>query len=363
VARLAEHMQVLAERVEGSHGAEREKLVFEAAAHGVAEVLGATRASLLMLNEAGDALDVASIVGSTLPIEELPAVPLGEGVAGLAFENASPVVVESLDEAPHFALRAKREGYASKSFTIAPVSRDGDRLGLLCAADRSDGGTFGSGDAGLMRVLALQISELLAVGGQYPASGEAEVTAPLELEETSDGDAELARVVCDVCAHEVEPEPLLRAALGALSRELSAAPVSIFLFDPESGMLRLEAECDGGAREERASLSPSGGLTGVVFASGQLVAASHPGDDPRFDPESDTPADGVATPLLCVPLVLRGKVVGVFRAFLDDRAVASARTGEVLKAALSALIRNVLLYRSLVASIDEVAEARRSAKR
>ena len=40
---------------------------------------------------------------------------------------------------------------------------------------------------------------------------------------------------------------------------------------------------------------------------------------------------------------------------------ASARTGEVVAAALSAAIRNVLLYRSLLEAVDDVARARREA--
>ena len=52
----------------------------------------------------------------------------------------------------------------------------------------------------------------------------------------------------------------------------------------------------------------------------------------------------------------------MFRAFLPADAEVSARTGEVLAAALSAAVRNVLLYRSLVETIEEVAEARREAR-
>jgi hypothetical protein len=59
---------------------------------------------------------------------------------------------------------------------------------------------------------------------------------------------------------------------------------------------------------------------------------------------------------------LRGKVVGVLRAFLQEGGEASARTAEVLGAALSAAVRNALLYRSLVEAIEEVAEARRAAR-
>ncbi len=59
---------------------------------------------------------------------------------------------------------------------------------------------------------------------------------------------------------------------------------------------------------------------------------------------------------------MRGKVVGLCRAFLPGDVTASARTGEALAAALSAAVRNVLLYRSLVESIEEMAEARREAR-
>jgi hypothetical protein len=52
--------------------------------------------------------------------------------------------------------------------------------------------------------------------------------------------------------------------------------------------------------------------------------------------------------------------MGVVRVFPEDGAKVSARSGEVISAALSAAVRNVLLYRSLLESIDEVAKARQS---
>ena len=141
---------------------------------------------------------------------------------------------------------------------------------------------------------------------------------------------------------------------------MPAAPVSLYLCAAD-GSLRLEGECDGGIRSDRESLPLGRGLTGVVLETGHLVAAPMPAEDPRFDPEVDTPADGVAGPLLCLPIVLRGKRVGLFRAFTEDATRVSPRTGEVLTAALSAAVRNMLLYRSLIESIDEVAEVRRAA--
>jgi GAF domain-containing protein len=96
--------------------------------------------------------------------------------------------------------------------------------------------------------------------------------------------------------------------------------------------------------------------------AGHLVATDHPDKDPRFDPEVDTPADASIRPLICVPLQMRGKILGVMRAFPSGEVPASARTAEVLAAAMSAAVRNVLLYRSLLESIDEVARVRRGSR-
>ena len=45
-----------------------------------------------------------------------------------------------------------------------------------------------------------------------------------------------------------------------------------------------------------------------------------------------------------------------------QRSPAPPRTAEVLAAAFSAAVRNVLLYRSLLQSIEEVAEARKQSR-
>jgi hypothetical protein len=63
-----------------------------------------------------------------------------------------------------------------------------------------------------------------------------------------------------------------------------------------------------------------------------------------------------------LPLRFRGRVLGVCRLFTPDPAALSPRGAEGLGAALSAAIRNVLLYRSLVESIEEVAQVRREAQ-
>ncbi|MEM9176188.1 MAG: GAF domain-containing protein, partial [Myxococcota bacterium] len=228
-------------------------------------------------------------------------------------------------------------------------------------------------ETNVLRLLGMQISEFLAADPEVErllASaqvGDVEGVAmdgvgTLDLLDSVDGDAEIAQAICEAVAAEVEPTRVLGSALQAVATRLRAAPVALHLANPEGSELVLEVQVDGGVAEDRPRLALDRGLSGAVFQTGQLVASPDPDQDPRFEAAVDTPEDGLTRPLLCVPIRLREKVVGVLRVFLDAWAPASPRTAEVLGAAFSAAVRNVLLYRSLLQSIEEVAEARKNAR-
>jgi DNA-binding response OmpR family regulator/putative methionine-R-sulfoxide reductase with GAF domain len=360
VERLAAELEALSERAVEAGSDERDAVVAQGLVQLTAELLEAGRTSLLRLVAEGDALEVAALHGQPAGragSAEFDRIAPGEGVAGAVFELGEAVLVEDIVEDARFAEFARAEGYASRSFAIAPLLGGGQLRGLLCAADRPGGARFGEEDAVLLRLLAAHAVELLREGaGPVAADAAADPSEPL------DGDAELARAICDAITNEVEPEQLYQAALRPVEKQLAAAPVSLYLIDAEHGTLRCEASRDGGEREDRPELPVGVGLSGTVMQTGRMVATDEPELDSRFEAAVDTPLDGEVGPIVCAPLLLRGKVVGVFRAFPRDGAETSARAAEVVAAALSAAVRNALLYRSLLESIDEVAEVRRSAR-
>jgi GAF domain-containing protein len=286
-------------------------------------------------------------------------------VAGVALARAEPILVADVAADGRFPDRSPERGYDSGSFAVAPLVAGSRTLGVLCATDRREG-PMGADDLALLRILAQQVARLL---DRPEAAEEPEALAELEeapeLEALPGGDARgaaLVRAICDAVTAEVEPGRILQAALKQVGEALTAAPVSLFLATGQSGELVREAEWDGGAAGDRARLPAGAGLTGSVFQSGGIVASDAPARDPRFAPAVDTPASGAAGPLLCGPIRFRGKTLGVFRAFPSNARDAAPALGELLSAALSAAVRNVLLYRSLVQTIEEVAAARRGAK-
>lgn len=340
---------------------ERADVLAAPVAEAVAQTLGAGRTSLMLLDAGVGELRVAGATGHELRPDEMDRVRVGEGVAGRVLAANEALAVEDAQQDRRFRDCAVPSRYRTASFVLAPIQGPAHPVGVLCATDRADPPVFGEDDLTLLRLLALGVGPLLALpqkAGPPPAQAPGEAGPGPSL----DGggvDAELAREVCEAVTAEVQPDRLYAAALEPVARILPAAPVSLYLFDPESGELALEAQHETGVGD-RARLARGRGLTAGVAESGWLVASDRPEGDPRFDPAVDTPEDGVPGPFLCVPLRLRGKVLGVLRAFPRDGASASPRTAELLGAAFSAAVRTVLLYRSLLDSVDEVAEARRA---
>jgi hypothetical protein len=229
----------------------------------------------------------------------------------------------------------------------------------LCAADRRGDGVFGEEDLALLRLLAGQAARWLD-----PRTPPIPQAAPPEAPAAAagmDADAELLRAIADGMTREIEPARLLAASLRPIARATSARAVSLYLIDHTSGRLVCEAQCEG-TDVDRAELPRDAGLTGGSLSSGAIVATDRPDRDPRFDPDVDTPEGGTPGPMIVIPLRVRDRGLGVARVFPAASVGASARLGELLAAPLSAATRNVLLYRSLLDSVDDVARARREAE-
>lgn len=369
IDRLVESMERLSQLVRWAAPPERAEVLRRGIVDAAATVFEAGRVSLMLADEERTWLAVVACRGIDIARETLVPRKVGEGAAGRCFAESSVICVADVDRDPRFAGRGMGH-YRGGAFAVVPLVCLGEPVGVLCLTDTSDEQGFSSDEANVLRLLGMQVSEFLAADPEVERILEAASTLGTEGISGSlsrsllrpDGDAELARAVCEAAAAEVEPGRVLRKALGSIARALGAAPVALHLQAPDGVTLRREAEVDGSVCGDRETLPSDRGLTAVVCQTGGIVATPTPADDARFDPRVDTPADGAVRGLLCVPVKLRDKVVGVLRVFFEDGGRPSPRTGEVLSAAVSAAVRNVLLYRSLLQSIEELAAARREAR-
>jgi DNA-binding response OmpR family regulator len=318
----------------------------ESLAERAAELLGAGRTSLLLLDGEG-ALRVAAIRGGDHAASDLGRVPIADSVAGLALDAEEGLRIDDVDRDARCAGRARRGRYGSRSALLVPLRGASGALGVLCATERPESSPFTAEDLVLARLLALAAAPRFE-----PAPAGVGTDDALRVD--------LARGIGEALTTQIEPLPLLQAALQQVADLLPAAPVSLYLVDARAGTLALEARSEG-ARADRPSLPRDRGLVGDVLRTGRLVAEERPEAEPLFAADVDSPEDGVAGPLYCVPIAIRGRALGVVRAFVAPGRGVSSRTAEVISTALSAAVRNVLLYRSLLESIDDLARARREA--
>jgi len=366
IDRLVTGMERLSQLVRLASPEERVAVLRQGIVDSASAVLETARVSLMLADENCEWLSVVATRGVEVSLETLTARKVGEGASGLCFREGTVICVSDVDLDARFSGRGPGE-YEDTAFAIVPLICLGVSVGVLCLTGSEDPECLSANESNVLRLLGMQISEFLAADPeverllQTASAMTAEGITTLETV-TTDGDAELARVVCEAVAAEVEPERVLRGAMTAVAQQLSAAPISLYLLSPDRTSLEVEAEVDGGIVGDRETLPTDRGLVGHVIQSGQLVAVEEASSDVRFDADVDTPSDGLARPYLVVPIKLRNKVVGVLRVFLEEGRPASPRTAEVLAAAFSAAVRNVLLYRSLLQSVDEVARARRDAR-
>jgi DNA-binding response OmpR family regulator len=336
-------------------------------AEAASRLLDAGKTSVLLREPAGDRLRVAAAIGRKDP-SALDAVPIGGGVAGRAVAQGAAIVVDDAATDPRFGA-SDPERYDSGAFVVMPLGRGADAFGALCATDRRDGAGFGEEDVALLRLLALALAPALdptepLLEHDMVPEALAELTGGAPARPLSaSADADLARAVCEAMTAEVEPERMLRAALGAVATQLDASPVSVYLLDAATGKLRREAQVPEQGAGDREQLPSDAGLMAIAFSDGRAIESDGPGRDPRCDAAVDSAQEGVARPHWVLPLRFRGRTLGVCRIFpRAGTAALDEDSADLLGAALSAALRNVLLYRSLVESIEEVAQVRRESQ-
>ena len=114
-------------------------------------------------------------------------------------------------------------------------------------------------------------------------------------------------------------ERLLQSIVDATARLFDAEASSIALFETDPD--RLEFRVAAGAQGAGAiglSVPPNQGIAGYVFSTGQAIALSDVGSDPRFDRRTAERTGYVPRSIAAVPLVDEAGTVGVLQV-LDKR--------------------------------------------
>lgn len=140
----------------------REIEIAAATVRAAADLLDATKTSLMRLDEQGEMLRVVAVHGRKRDPDRMDGVRLGDDVAGRVAATGEPLLVEDTDRDVRFSGRGTNQRYTSRSFLVVPLAGLRGRPGVLCATDRRGDLSFGSEELATLTVLAAQVGELLA---------------------------------------------------------------------------------------------------------------------------------------------------------------------------------------------------------
>ncbi len=157
---------------------------------------------------------------------------------------------------------------------------------------------------------------------------------------------------------ELHLRDLLGAMMERVRTALEADASSVMLVDEASQTLRWEVALGAGARHLKSLSVPLGeGISGYVAARGEPVRIPDAQTDPRWRGGVYDNATGVTTrSILCVPIVARGRVIGVVEVlnrrggpFTDE----DQRLLEAIASMGAVAIENARLYETLEEKVQE----------
>ena len=209
---------------------------------------------------------------------------------------------------PTYAHRQPGEGqikvkthYLVEALIYVPITLGGVTMGVLSAVHRQGGKQFDKRDERLL----VAIADFAAIAVQnarlYEATDEAlqhrvkELSALNEVSRAVSASLDLNQVY-DVLVEQV-------------NRHWPVESVYLYLMNDQRTALKLHraAEFEGAAP----SIAPGEGIIGNVVEKGEAVVANNAGDHPDFLPKVDTLFGKRAYSLVCVPLRIQERVVGV----------------------------------------------------
>ncbi|MBU0702974.1 MAG: GAF domain-containing protein, partial [Chloroflexi bacterium] len=155
-------------------------------------------------------------------------------------------------------------------------------------------------------------------------------------------------------------DDLLNVILQEANSALEVSVTSIFLLDEDTGELVFRS----GTGEEASillgqRLSPGQGIAGWVVEHGAPLLVEDAQSDPRFSSAFDEMTGFITESVLSVPLMVKGRVIGVVEALNKPDAGFTDDDLEMLRslaASAAVSVENARLYQNLRESRDQVAE-------
>jgi two-component sensor histidine kinase/putative methionine-R-sulfoxide reductase with GAF domain len=270
------------------------------------EVMGVDSCSIFLQEQGGSRLILKATTGLAREAVGRAALGAGEGVTGWAAAHGEPVAVRDALGDPRFKLLPETREEGLRSLLAVPLTVQGRVIGAM-NVQRAELHDFAPDDVELLSLIANLAAGALEKAALYDRMRQqiAELSALAEVSRTVTSSLYL--------------DEMLGVVTEMAARVMGAKATSLHLLDDASGLFVLRAMHNiTEVGEPFSAIVPGKGIAGQVAATGQPIIVPDLRADDRYRTRDLADAEGWVS-VLCVPLVVRDRVVGLFGCFTDSR--------------------------------------------
>ncbi len=271
-----------------------------------ADVMGMDSCSIYLLTDSAEASGEILVLKATTGLAASAVgrayLRLGEGLTGWAAKSGQPVAVADAAQDPRFQYLPETEETRFQSLLAVPLVNQERVIGSMNVQTR-EYHEFSSDEVELLGLIADLAAGALEKAMLYEGMQRQidELSALAEVSETITSPRYL--------------DEMLEVVVEMAARVMKARLCSLMLLDEASGDLILRAtQPQSVAYRDKPPLQIGEGVVGQVAKEGQPVAVLDVRQEPRYRHSDIARQEGLCS-LLCVPLAVRDRVIGVMNCY------------------------------------------------
>ncbi|MBI4377551.1 MAG: GAF domain-containing protein [Nitrospinae bacterium] len=265
----------------------------------------------------------------------------GEGIAGWVFKNKKPVIANDVTKDKRFKGSISREiKYETHNILCTPLLVKNRIIGILEVINKKSNDLFIDDDLRLLKTLANNISIVIENAHLFDTL----IKKIKELNTIS----EVSRNINSI----LDLDPLLNVVMENATQVMKAEASSVLLLDEEKRELIFRVALgEKGKTVKKIRLNVGEGIAGWVAKTGKPMIVNNVGREPRFNPKVDEKTGFKTRSIICVPLLLKEKMIGVIQVINKHESLPFTKEDEGLlntfacHAAIA--IENAKLYESI----------------
>ena len=227
-----------------------------------------------------------------------------EGIAGWIARTGLPYVSHEVVNDPLWSREfGKKTGYAPQDILGVPLKTEKGVIGVIEVLNKKEGEPFEKRDLTILTALALRISTILEKARLFT---------------TLDRSVKQFATLADVDAllnSTLDQKVIRKRAMEAITLLMDAEAGSLLLVDDEKRELYFEVALgEKGDKVKEIRLKMGEGIAGWVAECGEPLLINDVKKDPRFYKSADKKTDFVTRNMICVPVKVKDKVIGVLQA-------------------------------------------------